>query len=150
MTIYCRRALFGVQVKLWPGVHCLQCLSFNGSFDIMNEGVPPSVPQKEPVLSEPITARRIVFFVLFNEVNSHTTGRNSSERSRLEDDEEPERHGWLSSSGIREFWEVFSDREPAEFTCARCSSQEMLPGSGADAEDQVCFSGRGTRSDTVR
>ncbi|KAF4094726.1 homeobox protein DBX2 [Onychostoma macrolepis] len=52
----------------------------------MNEGVPPSVPQKEPVLSEPITARRIVFFVLFNEVNSHTRGRNSSERSRLEDD----------------------------------------------------------------
>lgn len=78
MTIYCRRALFGVQVKLWPGVHCLQCLSFNGSFDIMNEGGPPSVPQREPVVSEPITARRIVFFVLFNEVNSHTRGRNSS------------------------------------------------------------------------
>lgn len=52
----------------------------------MNEGVPPSVPQKEPVLSEPITACRFVSFVLFNEVNSHTRGRNSSERSRLEDD----------------------------------------------------------------
>lgn len=50
ITIYCPALLFGVQVKLWPGVHCLQCLSFNGNFDVMNEAGPPSVGQKELAL----------------------------------------------------------------------------------------------------